>query len=105
MAIVSYHDLVYIEVLIIIPSGTSRHYPDPALTNLGFQQNQQVGSDYRNLYIDPSSPKQILGISKDKYLSSQIYASAPAEHVHLNAATAFLQGLYPPLDEKTASEP
>lgn len=104
MAIVSYHDLVYIEVLIIIPSGTSRHYPDPALTNLGFQQNQQVGSDYRNLYIDPSSPKQILGISKDKYLSSQIYASAPAEHVHLNAATAFLQGLYPPLDEKTASE-
>ncbi|BCS21547.1 uncharacterized protein APUU_21979S [Aspergillus puulaauensis] len=83
---------------------TPKHYPDPALTNLGFQQNLQVGSDFRDLYIDPSSPKQILGFSKDKYLSSQVHASAPAERVHLNAATAFLQGLYPPLDEKTTSE-
>lgn len=88
----------------MITAGTPKHYPDPALTSLGFQQNQQVGSDYRDLYIDPSSPKQILGISKDKYLSSQVHASAPAERVHLNAATAFLQGLYPPLDENATSE-
>lgn len=91
-----------LEVLIIINAGTSKHYPDPSLTNLGFQQNQHVGSDYRDLYIDPSSPKRILGISKDKYVSSQIYASAPAQQVHINAATAFLQGLYPPLGETTS---
>jgi hypothetical protein len=77
------------------------------LTNLGLQQNYQVGSDYRDLYIASSSPKQILGISEDKYVPAQIFASAPDESVLLNTATAFLQGLYPPLDsldEEVASQ-
>ncbi|KAJ6001112.1 hypothetical protein N7481_001521 [Penicillium waksmanii] len=68
------------------------------LTNLGLQQNFQVGSDYRDLYISSDSPKQILGISEGKYAPSQVSASAPDEPVLLNTATAFLQGLYPPLD-------
>ncbi|KAJ0421466.1 histidine phosphatase superfamily [Aspergillus carlsbadensis] len=86
---------------------TSKHYKNYMLTNLGLQQNYQVGSDYRDLYIASSSPKQILGISEDKYVPAQIFASAPDESVLLNTATAFLQGLYPPLeslDEEIASQ-
>lgn len=77
--------------------GTSKHYKGYNLTNLGFQQNFDVGQDYRNIYLNSSSPKQILGISEEKVVNSQIYASAPDQAVLLNTATAFLQGLYPPL--------
>lgn len=74
------------------------------LTNLGLQQNFQVGSDYRDLYVSSDSSKQILGISESKYVPSQIFASAPDEPVLLNTATAFLQGLYPPLDASISSQ-
>ncbi|KAF3924900.1 hypothetical protein ABW21_db0206862 [Orbilia brochopaga] len=78
---------------------TSKHYAGYSLTNLGFQQNFQTGSFYRDLYLESGSPKQILGISEDKYVTSQIWASAPDQTVLANTATAFLQGLYPPLDQ------
>lgn len=78
--------------------GTSKHYKGYNLTNLGYQQNYNVGKDYRNIYLNSSSPKQILGISEDQVVNSQIYASAPDQAVLLNTATAFLQGLYPPLE-------
>lgn len=58
-----------------------------------------MGQDYRNIYLNSSSPKRILGISEDSAVNSQIYASAPDQAVLLNTATAFLQGLYPPLEE------
>ncbi|KAF2630900.1 phosphoglycerate mutase-like protein [Macroventuria anomochaeta] len=77
---------------------TSKHYKGYNLTNLGLQQNYDVGQDYRNIYLNSSSPKRILGISEDKVVNSQIYASAPDQAVLLNTATAFLQGLYPPLE-------
>ncbi|KAL2826283.1 histidine phosphatase superfamily [Aspergillus cavernicola] len=83
---------------------TSKHYPGYTLTNLGFQQNLQVGSDYRDLYITPNAPKQILGISEDEYVSSQIYAATSDKPVLFKAASAFLQGLYPPLDANATSE-
>lgn len=73
------------------------------MTNLGLQQNYQVGADYRDIYIASNSSKQILGISEDKFKASQLYASAPDQSVLLNTATAFLQGLYPPLDEVNPS--
>ncbi|KAF9890542.1 hypothetical protein FE257_005673 [Aspergillus nanangensis] len=77
---------------------SSKHYSGYGLTNLGLQQNFRVGADYRDLYISSDSSKQILGISEDKFVASQLYASAPDQSVLLNTATAFLQGLYPPLD-------
>lgn len=67
------------------------------MTSLGASQNFQVGSDYRARYLAAGSPHQIAGISESKYLSSQIYATAPNSGILLNTATAFLQGLYPPL--------
>ncbi|KAL4942738.1 histidine phosphatase superfamily [Aspergillus oleicola] len=65
---------------------TSKHYPDYTLTNLGYAQNHQLGSDYRSIYIATNALKQILGISEDEL---------PAL---MKTADAFLQGLYPPLD-------
>lgn len=67
------------------------------MTSLGASQNFQVGSDYRARYLAADSPHQIAGISESKYISSQIYATAPNSGILLNTATAFLQGLYPPL--------
>ncbi|KAF3039993.1 hypothetical protein E8E11_006628 [Didymella keratinophila] len=86
---------------------TSKHYKGYNLTNLGFQQNYYVGQDYRNIYLNSSSPKQILDISEDQVVNSQIYASAPDQAVLLNTATAFLQGLYPPtesIDQVSATQ-
>ncbi|KAL4881811.1 histidine phosphatase superfamily [Aspergillus karnatakaensis] len=76
---------------------TSKHHPDYRLTNLGAQQNHQVGSDYRALYLSSNSSKQILGVSEDTYVPGQIFAQSPAQEVLSSSATAFLQGLYPPL--------
>jgi hypothetical protein len=87
--------------------GTTKHYGAQSLTNLGAQQNFQVGSDYRARYLSSSSSQQILGISEDQYVKSQVYASAPNQGILLNTATAFLQGFYPPLrdlDGEVASQ-
>ncbi|KAF2842082.1 phosphoglycerate mutase-like protein [Patellaria atrata CBS 101060] len=77
---------------------SSKHYKGYSLTNLGLNQNFQTGSFYREQYIDVASQKQILGISEDLYKPSEIWASAPDQLVLSNTATAFLQGLYPPVD-------
>ncbi|KAL2833790.1 histidine phosphatase superfamily [Aspergillus cavernicola] len=83
---------------------TSKHYPSYTLTNLGAQQNHRVGSDYRSLYLSSNSPKQILGISEDVYVPGQIFAQSPDQDVLSSSATAFLQGLYPPLTTLNESE-
>lgn len=77
--------------------GTTKHYGAQKLTNLGAQQLFQVGSDYRARYLASGSPHRIEGISEFQYDASQIYASAPDQSILLDTATAFLQGLYPPL--------
>ncbi|KZL80153.1 acid phosphatase [Colletotrichum incanum] len=76
---------------------TTKHYGAQSLTSLGAQQCYEAGGDYRSRYLEADSTRRILGISEDKYVSSQIYASAPDQGILLNTATAFLQGLYPPL--------
>lgn len=37
-------------------------------------------------------------MSEDEYVRTQVFASAPDQPILLNTATAFLQGLYPPLE-------
>ncbi|KAJ8112455.1 hypothetical protein OPT61_g5174 [Boeremia exigua] len=78
---------------------TSKHYKGYNLTNLGLEQNFNVGQGYRNIYLNSSSTKRILGISENNVVASQVYASAPDQAVLLNTATSFLQGLYPPLED------
>lgn len=68
------------------------------MTSLGAQQNFAQGNQFRARYLDADSPQRILDISEDKYVSSQVYASSPDQAILLNTATAFLQGLYPPLE-------
>lgn len=79
--------------------GTTKWYGAQALTSLGAEQNYQVGSAYRARYLSADSPQQILGISEDQYVSSQLFASAPDQGILMNTATAFLQGFYPPLGD------
>ncbi|CRK25612.1 hypothetical protein BN1723_013625 [Verticillium longisporum] len=76
---------------------TTKWYGAQRLTSLGASQNFKVGSEYRARYLDSSSSSQILGVSEDQYVGSQIFASAPDQSILLSTATAFLQGLYPPL--------
>ncbi|KAM5344823.1 hypothetical protein ACJ41O_010685 [Fusarium nematophilum] len=86
---------------------TTKWYGAQSLTSLGAEQNFQVGSDYRSRYLEAGSDHQILGISEDEYKPSQIFASAPDQGILMNTATAFLQGLYPPLadlDPEIASQ-
>ncbi|KAK0391515.1 hypothetical protein NLU13_1015 [Sarocladium strictum] len=78
---------------------TAKWYGNAKLTSLGAEQVFQVGSDYRARYLNSSSPQRILGISEDQYVGAQVFASAPNQPVLLNTATAFLQGLYPPLKD------
>ena len=99
MEIVSFHSLPRSGFTSTdMPSqGTTKHYGAQSLTSLGATQNFQVGSGYRARYLTAGSPQQIRGISESKYVTSQIYATAPNSGILMNTATAFLQGLYPPL--------
>lgn len=78
---------------------TAKWYKGYQQTNLGQQQVFQSGQFYRNRYLTEEHP--IEGISRDKVVSSQLWASAPDQHVLYQTATNFLQGLYPPLDNSS----
>ncbi|KAK4161372.1 lysosomal acid phosphatase [Cladorrhinum sp. PSN259] len=94
-------------VLVLTRHGdrTTKHYGAQQLTALGAQQCFQSGDFYRSRYLSASSPYHISGINGEQYSRAQIYATAPDQDILLNTATAFLQGLYPPLnsDEFTAT--
>jgi prostatic aicd phosphatase len=59
--------------------------------------NYQVGQDYRARYLTTGSANRIQNISEYGYVSSQTYATSPNLGILANTATAFLQGMYPPL--------
>ncbi|KAH8173641.1 histidine phosphatase superfamily (branch 2) domain-containing protein [Sarocladium implicatum] len=77
---------------------TTKWYGSQQLTKLGAEQCFQSGSAYRSRYLDSSSSHKIAGMSEDEYVRTQVFASAPDQPILLNTATAFLQGLYPPLE-------
>ncbi|KAK3306310.1 histidine phosphatase superfamily [Chaetomium strumarium] len=78
---------------------TAKHFGNASLTSLGAQQVFQVGSDYRARYLSSASSSRISKISEFEYVPAQVWASAPDEPILLGTATAFLQGLYPPLGD------
>lgn len=81
------------------PAGSTKHYGGQGLTSLGFEQCFDVGGQYRARYLDSDSSHRIAGISEFEYDGSQIYASAPDSGILLGTATAFMQGMYPPLED------
>ncbi|KAM0723569.1 hypothetical protein Q7P37_000556 [Cladosporium fusiforme] len=86
---------------------TAKWYKGYEMTNLGANQNYDSGAFYRQRYLANGADDQIAGISSDVARASQLYASAPDQHVLFQTATNFLQGLYPPLediDEALATE-
>ncbi|KPI42264.1 uncharacterized protein AB675_9473 [Cyphellophora attinorum] len=83
---------------------TSKFYKGYEMTALGAQQVYQSGQFYRERYLTDSNTTHghshpIRGISRSEAVASQIWASAPDQHVLYQTATNFLQGLYPPIDE------
>ncbi|KAK4097900.1 phosphoglycerate mutase-like protein [Parathielavia hyrcaniae] len=78
---------------------TTKHFGNQTLTPLGARQVYQAAQDYRARYLSSGSPHQIRGISEFDHVPAQVYVSAPDESILLNTATAFLQGLYPPLGD------
>ncbi|KAH9860167.1 hypothetical protein IAQ61_011951 [Plenodomus lingam] len=65
------------------------------LTALGYEQVYTSGSYYRSRYLEGSS--KINGINEDIVKLSQLSVMSPVDNVLQNSATAFLQGLYPPV--------
>ena len=101
-AAVSAADAHYIHSALVFTrhgDRTAKWYKGYQMTNLGAQQVYQSGQFYRDRYLTGEHP--ISGISRDKVVSSQIWASAPDQHVLFQTATNFLQGLYPPLDNSS----
>jgi hypothetical protein len=87
----------------LTPPGTTKHFGNQVLTPLGAQQVYRVGQDYRARYLASDSAHRIANISEFEYVPAQVYASAPDQGILLNTATAFLQGLYPPLGDIDAA--
>ncbi|KAH9922607.1 histidine phosphatase superfamily [Fomitopsis serialis] len=73
-----------------------------AITPLGEQQEWQLGNFLRSVYLDPTSPSYIEGISPSTsvFNSSQVAVYAdndfPDDTVILDSAVALTQGLWPP---------
>ena len=68
------------------------------MTNLGASQVYKPGEFYRQRYIADGAQEQIAGISSDVAMSSQLYASAPDQHVsvkHRALVTGFSGNLFP----------
>ncbi|EFW22779.1 conserved hypothetical protein [Coccidioides posadasii str. Silveira] len=76
---------------------TSKSTPPTVLTDLGYSQVYVTGQYYRERYLSNSSGSRIKGINPDIITPGQLAAFAPADEVLQNSATAFFQGLYPPV--------
>lgn len=82
---------------------TPKSNPPAELTELGYSQVYTTGSYYRSRYVSDNSTLQIRGISPDVIVPAQVAASAPDDEVLQKSATAFFQGLYPPVGGDMAS--
>jgi hypothetical protein len=74
---------------------TSKSWTPATLTDLGYKQVYEAGKFYRNRYISGGS--SIYSLNKNIVKQSQINVQAPLDTILHNSATAFLQGLYPPV--------
>ncbi|KZT67117.1 phosphoglycerate mutase-like protein [Daedalea quercina L-15889] len=77
-----------------------------AITPLGEQQEFQLGGFLRSVYLDPTSPSYIQGISPSTSIfnSTQVAVYAdndfPDDTVILDSAVALTQGLWPPTPQQ-----
>lgn len=80
---------------------TSKEAPPTSLTPLGIQEAYDTGAYFRDRYVDDDDDDtEISGISVDAVKLGQIAPTAPqGDNVLQNSAQAFLQGLYPPIQQ------
>ena len=80
---------------------------DPTLTPLGAQQLYGVGQKFRNRYVGSNgsvpSGTAILGISPYVLNNEAISILTTSDQYLVASASAFMQGLYPPLDLSSSS--
>ena len=78
------------------------------LTPLGAQQLYAAGANFRDRYVNPApdvfSPNTAIeGISRERLDPDQIAVITTADQYTIASAQAFMQGLYPPLQNSTNS--
>lgn len=80
---------------------TSKEAPPTNLTPLGIQEAYDTGAYFRDRYVDDDDDDtEIAGISVGAVKLGQIAPTAPTgDNVLQNSAQAFLQGLYPPIQQ------
>ncbi|KAB8342803.1 hypothetical protein FH972_022401 [Carpinus fangiana] len=83
---------------------TAKKTPPTGLTNLGYQQVHDSGNYYSSRYVAADSQYHILGLNSSTVKLSQLAVSAPADGVLQNSASAFLQGLYPPVGANASAQ-
>ena len=83
---------------------TAKSTPPVKLTTLGYRQVFESGTYFRDRYVSSSASRSILGLNNNVVKLSQIAASAPVDDVLMNAAQAFLQGIYPPVGQELGQE-
>ena len=83
---------------------TTKAYSPVSLTDLGYQDVYTSGQYYRNRYVASGASHQIANIQPNVVKLSQISVSSPSDNVLQNAATGFLQGLYPAVNAPTDQE-
>jgi prostatic aicd phosphatase len=96
---VSAHSIHSVVVFTRHGDRTAKFYNGYHMTNLGSNQVFDSGSFYRDRYIAEGSLNQINGVSPNRVVANEVWASAPDQGVLYQTATNFLQGLYPPLDQ------
>ncbi|KAF2181841.1 phosphoglycerate mutase-like protein [Zopfia rhizophila CBS 207.26] len=76
---------------------TPKSTPSVNMTTLGYDQVYNSGRYYRSRFLTGSS--KIRGLNENLVRLTQLSVTAPVDNVLQNSATAFLQGLYPPVGE------
>lgn len=77
--------------------------PPTVLTELGYVQEYGTGSWYRDNYVANGAVKRIWNLQPDRPNYSQINALAAYDPVLMTSATAFWQGIYPPIGNNAAT--
>ncbi|KAM7207152.1 Histidine phosphatase superfamily [Naviculisporaceae sp. PSN 640] len=83
---------------------TSKSLPPVLLTPQGADQSRRSGAWYRHRYVAGNASSKIHGISSDIVDLSQISAASPVDDILQSSAQAFLQGLYPPVSNRSSDQ-
>ena len=82
---------------------TAQATPPTVLTELGYVQEFGTGQWFRDQYVANGASQRIWNLQPNKPQYNQITALAPLDNVLMSSATAFWQGVYPPVGNNAAT--